>query len=386
MAELPLSGVTIVELCHNVAGPYATAILGELGAEVIKVEKPGTGDYARDWGPPFTKGAATLFHVLNRNKRGLAVNLRDEGERAALIRLIVARADVFIQNLRPGTVAQLGLGPDVLLAQKPELIYCDLGAFGHAGPLKESPGYDPLMQAYGGLMSVTGVEGGEPVRVGTSIVDMGSGMWAAIGILAALNRRHWTGRGGHVATSLFETAVSWMAAHIAGYSANGEVRRRMGSGVTEIVPHQAFPTADGYLMVAAGNDNLFKRLAQALGREELSRDPRFATNSSRVANRRTLVPILEAIFVGAASEEWQRRLEAVGVPAAPIQSVDQVVAAEQTKALGLLQEAPDLGITLVGLPLSFDGARPPYRRAAPVLGEHNSLLEEQANTRERAIR
>ena len=370
----PLSGTTVVEFCHSVAGPYAASILADLGADVIKVESPGKGDYARDWGPPFSHGTSTLFHVLNHNKRGLALDLRDGVTVERLKAFILERADVVIQNMRPGAIDKLGLGAAALRAEKPALIYCDLGAYGRTGPLRERPGYDPLMQAHGGIMSVTGVDGGEPVRVGVSIVDQGAGMWAAMGILAALNRRHVTGEGCHVTTSLFETALGWMAPHIGGYLSGGAMRRPLGSGVTEIVPHQAFPTHDGYIMVAAGNDNLFGALAGALERSELVHDPRFATNSKRVENRRTLVPMLEDIFRTRPSSEWLARLDAAGVPAAPIENVAQVVASAQTAALGMLQKDPTLDLTLTGLPLEFDGARPRYRATAPSLGEHNDIL------------
>jgi len=374
MGGLPLAGITVVEFCHSVAGPYAASILADLGADVIKVEAPGKGDYARDWGPPFAHGTATLFHVLNHNKRGLALDLRDGATCAQLQSFILDHADVVIQNMRPGAIEKLGLGAAALRATKPELIYCDLGAYGRSGPLRERPGYDPLMQAHGGIMSVTGVDGGEPVRVGVSIVDQGAGMWAAMGILAALNRRHVTGEGCHVTTSLFETAIGWMAPHIGGYLSGGAMRRPLGSGVTEIVPHQAFPTTDGHIMVAAGNDNLFGALCGALERTELTRDARFATNSKRVENRRILIPMLEDVFRAKPSATWQTRLDAAGVPAAPIENVAQVVASKQTEALGILQPAPDLDMTLPGLPLEFDGVRPPYRSSAPTLGEHNDLL------------
>jgi crotonobetainyl-CoA:carnitine CoA-transferase CaiB-like acyl-CoA transferase len=199
-------------------------------------------------------------------------------------------------------------------------------------------------------------------------------MWAAMGILAALNRRHTTGEGCHVTTSLFETAIGWMAPHIGGYLSGGAMRRPLGSGVTEIVPHQAFPTSDGHIMVAAGNDNLFGALCGALERMEYVDDARFATNSKRVENRRVLIPMLEDVFRAKPSAEWQSRLDRAGVPAAPIENVAQVVASPQTQALGILQQAPDLDMTLTGLPLEFDGVRPPYRSSAPTLGEHNSLL------------
>ena len=378
MGALPLAGVTVVEFCHSVAGPYAGSILADLGADVVKVESPSKGDYARDWGPPFAHGTSTLFHVLNHNKRGLALDLRDGVTCDRLKAFILESADVVIQNMRPGAIDKLGLGAQALRAEKPALIYCDLGAYGRTGPLRERPGYDPLMQAHGGIMSVTGIEGGEPVRVGVSIVDQGAGMWAAMGILAALNRRHVTGEGCHVSTSLFETAIGWMAPHIGGFLSGGAMRRPLGSGVTEIVPHQAFPTADGYIMVAAGNDNLFRALCGAIERTEFASDERFATNSKRVENRRVLVPMLEDIFRVKPRAAWQARLDAAGVPAAPIENVAQVVASPQTEALGILQQAGDLDMRLVGLPLEFDGVRPPYRHSAPELGEHNSMLSQPA--------
>jgi crotonobetainyl-CoA:carnitine CoA-transferase CaiB-like acyl-CoA transferase len=374
--RLPLAGITVVELCHSVAGPYAGSILADLGADVIKVEAPDKGDYARDWGPPFAHGTSTLFHVLNHNKRGLALDLRDEITCERLKAFILENADVVLQNMRPGAIDRLGLGAAALRAEKPALITCDLGAYGRSGPLRERPGYDPLMQAHGGIMSVTGVAGGEPVRVGVSIVDQGAGMWAALGILAALNRRHATGEGCHVSTSLFETAIGWMAPHIGGYLSGGAMRRPLGSGVTEIVPHQAFATANGYIMVAAGNDNLFRALCDVIGRTDFLKDARFATNSKRVENRQTLVPMLEEIFRARPTAEWLAGLDAAGVPAAPIENVAEVIASPQTKALGILQKAPDLDMTLPGLPLEFDGARPPYRFSAPKLGEHNDLLSD----------
>jgi crotonobetainyl-CoA:carnitine CoA-transferase CaiB-like acyl-CoA transferase len=375
MDGLPLSGTTVVEFCHSVAGPYAGSILADLGADVIKVEAPGKGDYARDWGPPFAHGTATLFHVLNHNKRGLALDLRDNVTAERLKAFILAHADVVLQNMRPGAIDKLGLGAAALRAEKPALITCDLGAYGRTGPLRERPGYDPLMQAHGGIMSVTGIDGGEPVRVGVSIVDQGAGMWAAMGILAALNHRHVTGEGCHVSTSLFETALGWMAPHIGGYLSGGAMRRPLGSGVTEIVPHQAFATADGHIMVAAGNDNLFAALARALERPDLPADARYATNSKRVENRREIIALLQAIFDHAPTADWLTRLDAAGVPAAPIENVAQVVASPQTAALGMLQKDPNLDLTLTGLPLEFDGRRPPYRTSAPKLGEHNDLLD-----------
>jgi crotonobetainyl-CoA:carnitine CoA-transferase CaiB-like acyl-CoA transferase len=371
----PLSGLTVVEIGHSVAAPYAGMILGELGAEVIKVENPKGGDACRGWGPPFTNGTATAFHAFNRAKRGITIDLGDPSEVDKLRALIRDRADVLIHNLKHGTLDRYGLSADALLGEKPDLVYCNLGAFGATGPLRDRPGYDPMMQAYGGLMSLLGEDGRPPVRVGVSIIDIATGMWSVIGILAALQERRRTGRGGVVDTSLYETTLAWMTLPISAYLANGEIPTRHGSGIEQIVPYQAFETADGFMMVAAGNDNLFRRLCAALDRPGLAEDPRFRSNSDRVVNRRSLIPILADVFASAPVAVWVGRLEAAGIPNSPIQSLDQVVADAQTAALGIIQQWPGSPpLSLVGLPLSFDGARPPFAKRAPGLGEDNSEI------------
>jgi crotonobetainyl-CoA:carnitine CoA-transferase CaiB-like acyl-CoA transferase len=371
----PLSGLTVVEIGHSVAAPYAGMILGELGAEVIKVENPKGGDACRGWGPPFTEGTATAFHAFNRAKRGITIDLGDPAEVDKLRALIRDRADVLIHNLKHGTLDRYGLSADALLAEKPDLVYCNLGAFGSTGPLRDRPGYDPMMQAYGGLMSLLGEDGRPPVRVGVSIIDIATGMWSVIGILAALQERRRTGRGGVVDTSLYETTIAWMTLPISAHLANGEIPTRHGSGIEQIVPYQAFETADGFMMVAAGNDNLFRRLCAALDRPGLAEDPRFRTNSHRVVNRHALIPILSDIFAAAPVEEWIGRLDAAGIPNSPIQTLDQVVADAQTAALGIIQHwAGSPSLSLVGLPLSFDGARPPFAKRAPRLGEDNAEI------------
>src|SRR5579863_10525273 len=367
----PLSGLVVVEIGHSIAAPYAGMILGELGAEVIKVENPKGGDACRGWGPPFTEGAATCFHAVNRGKQGITCNLADPRDAARLKALILERADVVIHNLKFGALDKYGLAPTALVAEKPGLVCCSLNAFGAVGPLRERPGYDPMMQAYSGLMSLLGEDGRPPVRVSVSIVDMAAGMWSVIGILAALQERGRTGRGGIVDTSLYETALAWMAIPLAGYLADGEIPARHGSGVDMIVPYQAFAAADGDMMVAAGNDNLFRRLCAALDRPGLAEDPRFRSNQDRVVHRKELVPILADIFVTRKRADWAERLEAAGIPNGPINSLDQVVDDAQTKALGMIQTRPGSALGLVGLPLSFDGVRPPFAKAAPTLGEDN---------------
>ena len=369
----PLSGLTVIEIGHSVAAPYAGMILGELGAEVIKVENPKGGDPCRGWGPPFTEGTATAFHAFNRAKRGVTIDLADPAQVDSLRRLICRRADVLIHNLKYGTLDRYGLSAERLTTEKPSLVWCNVGAFGSTGPLRDRPGYDPMMQAYGGLMSLLGEDGRPPVRVGVSIIDIATGMWSVIAVLAALQERQRTGRGGVVDTSLYETTLGWMTLPISAYLANGEIPRRHGSGIEQIVPYQAFETADGHVMVAAGSDNLFRRLCGAIGRPGLAEEPRFRTNADRVVNRRELVPILSDIFRTAPITVWAERLDAAGIPNSPIQTLDQVVTDPQTAALGIIQQwAGSPALSLVGLPLSFDGARPAFAKTAPRLGEDNA--------------
>ncbi len=370
----PLSGLVVIEIGHSIAAPYAGMILGELGAEVIKVENPKSGDACRGWGPPFLEGAATCFHAVNRAKHGITIDLTDPADAARLRALILERADAVLHNLKLGALDKYGLGGAAMVEAKPSLVWCNLGAFGAVGPLRDKPGYDPMMQAYSGLMSLLGEDGRPPVRVPASIVDMGAGMWSVIGILAALQERGRTGKGGIVETSLYETGLAWMSIYLAGFLANREIPARHGSGVDMIVPYQAFAAADGYMMVAAGNDNLFRRLCAVLDRPGLAEDPRFRSNKDRVAHRQELVPILSEIFASKERAEWAAMLEAAGIPNGPINTLDQVVADAQTEALGIIQRKPGSELGLVGLPLSFDGERPPFTKAAPELGEDNGSV------------
>ncbi len=369
-SALPLAGFVVIELGHSVAAPFAGQILADLGAEVIKVEKPA-GDDARKWGPPFVDGAAATFQALNRNKRSLVLDLRDAGSFAQLTALIDTRADVVLQNMRPGQVEQLGLDAATLRARKPALVYCNLGAFGSVGPLADRPGYDPLMQAFSGIMSVVGEPGGNPVRVGPSIVDMGAGMWAALGVVSLLMRRRATGEGGVVDVSLFETAASWMTMYAAQYLADGRIPGKNGSGQAGIAPYRAYRTSDGDLVVAAGNDGLFRRLSQVVGHPEWATDARFTDNPSRVANSVALYAMLEQCFAGKSSAQWSALLDEAGIPCAPVQDVAGMMRHPQTEALGLLQPVPGSTIALMGLPLRFDGVRPQPRSCSPRLGEMN---------------
>jgi len=369
-SSAPLRGTVVVEIGHSVAAPYAGLVLAQLGAEVIKVEHPDGGDPARQWGQRLQDGASPLFHALNRDKLGAAVDLRNRSARDALLRLIVDRADVLIQNLRPNSIEALGFGAAELAVRKPSLIYCSLSAFGSRGPMASRPGYDALMQAYGGLMSITGEEGRPPVRVGVSIIDIGSGLWSVIGILAALLERARVATGGLVETSLYETALAWMGIPLAEFSAWGADPQRCGSGAPAIVPYEIFATADGSLMVAAGNDSLFNKLCILVERRHWVADERFCTNPARVEHRAALSAELQAIFLTGSTSEWRKRLDACGIPNAPLHKVSEVMSDEQTAALGILEVVPNTNITAVGLPIRFDGMRSRVRGRAPRLGEH----------------
>lgn len=370
-SALPLAGHVVIELGHSVAAPFAGQVLADLGAEVVKIEKPA-GDDARHWGPPFVDGTAATFHSLNRNKRSLVLDLRDPACVAQLTTLIDERADVVLQNMRPGQVEELHLDASTLRARKPALVYCNLGAFGGVGPLAHRPGYDPLMQAFSGIMSVVGEPGGNPVRVGPSIVDMGCGMWAALGIVSLLMRRRATGEGGVVDVSLFETAATWMTMYSAQYLAGGKLPGKNGSGQTGIVPYRAYRTADGDLVVAAGNNDLFRHLCEVLAHPEWAQDARFIDNPTRVQNAAALYALLEPQLAARSNAEWIALLDEAGIPCAPVQDVAGMLGHPQTAALGLLQPVPGSSIPLIGLPLRIDGQRPQPRSSAPKLGEMNA--------------
>jgi crotonobetainyl-CoA:carnitine CoA-transferase CaiB-like acyl-CoA transferase len=368
---LPLSGITVVELGHSVAAPFAGQALGDLGARVVKVENPESGDDARSWGPPFWHGSSATFQSLNRNKQSVTIDLKAPEECARLREFIVAHADVVIQNMRPGLVERFGIDQR-LRAESPRLIYCNLGAFGADGPLRDKPGYDPLMQAFGGIMSITGEEGREPVRVGPSIVDIGAGLWSVIGILAALEKRHRTGEGCTVDTSLFETSLSWMTVPVALQMASGRDPGRSGSEAAMIVPYKAYRAADRFLIIAAGNDALFRRLCQVLERPEWVTDPRFDTNATRVKNREVLNDMLDHLVAQQPASYWLEKLDAAGVPAAPLQKVSEVLAHPQTRALDMVRPVGDGSMSLMSLPLRFDGERLPFRSPPPALGADNA--------------
>jgi crotonobetainyl-CoA:carnitine CoA-transferase CaiB-like acyl-CoA transferase len=374
-ASTPLAGVKVVEIGTSVAAPYAGWVLAALGADVVKVERPDGGDDARQWGRMLADGSSSYYNAFNRDKRGVTVDIKDEADREWLRRYCIEQADVVIQNMRPGLAAKHGLGADELTAANPRLVYCNMGAFGRLGPLAGRPGYDPLMQAFGGIMSVTGEEGRPPIRVGTSIVDMGTGMWSVIGILSALNRRHATGTGCIVDTSLYETALGWMTHHASTVQVTGENPDRQGSGARGMAPYQAYQCEDGWLVVAAPNDRLFTKLSAVLGHREWPADERFSGNQQRYRNLPALNALIEPIIRERAREQWRAALEEAGIPCAPVRTTLEMMDEAQTRALGMLQRLDPARPELMGLPVSFDGDRPAMRNFAPRLGEHNEEVK-----------
>jgi len=372
--DAPLAGLLVVDLTQNVAGPFCTQILGDMGAQIVKVERPGRGDDARAWAPPYWGRESASFMSVNRNKRSLAVDMKAPEGRDILDRL-VRRADIFVQSLRAGAIEELGLGWERARRLNPRLIYCSITAFGTEGPFRDRPGYDPLMQAYGGIMSITGHPGAPPARVPVSLVDMGTGMWAVTGIMAALRERDRTGAGAHVTTALYDTAIAWTTFQMSNYLGSGERPEPQGSGTPMIAPYEAFPARDGWVMIAAGSDALFVKCCAALGVAALAADARFSTNPARVANRPALVEALSAATRALATGDLLARLQKAGVPTAPIQTLDQVAAHPQTEASGMLIAAkhprlPDY--RGIGLPIRWDGERPGVARVPPLLGEHTA--------------
>ena len=368
---LPLDGIRVIEIGHSIAAPYGALVLAELGAEVIKIERPGAGDDARAWGAP-VEGASPTFHAMNRLKRSVTLDLKSDAGRETIHRL-AAMSDVVIQNQKPGLAAKLAFDAETLRALNPRLIYVNIHAFGDRGPLAEKPGYDPLMQAFAGLMSVTGHPGDPSVRIGPSIIDMGTGMWVVIGVLTALLRRATTGHGATVDTALFETALGWMAYFLPIFTATGKAPGKAGSGTVMICPYQIFQCADGELMIAAGNDSLFARLAQVLGAPEWAEDPRFLTNPDRVAHRDVLIALLQGETAKRSVADLSEALEDVGVPHAPVQDTGTVARHPQTLAIDIKRGQPPL--EFFGLPFRLDGRRPDRDAPCPGLGADNDWLE-----------
>ena len=365
-----LSGIRVLELGQVLAGPFAGAVFADLGAEVLKIERTDGGDDARRMGQPFRHGDALTFHIFNRGKQSIALDLKSEAGLAAF-ETLAASADILVHNLRPGVPADMGIDGPSLCARHPRLIYCEISAFGHQGPMRLRPGYEPLIQAFSGLSSTNGGPDDPPIRIGASVCDQGTGMWAVIGALSLLQQRHRTGRGGVVQASLLETALVWNAQRADAYALTGEMPPRHASGHPSMVPYEAFDAADGPLLICCGNDRLFAKLAQELGQPHWSTDPRFATNRARLANKAALFEQLCPLLRAGPRDRWIERFEAVGVPCSPILTVPEVLRQPQVQAMGLSQPVAGDDFALTGLPLSFDGVRPAIRRGAPRLGADN---------------
>ena len=370
-----LDGVRVLDLSQNIAGPQATQVLGDLGAGVIKVEPPG-GDPARKWGPPFWGDDAPLFLAFNRNKRSIVLDLKSDRGRDILDRLIT-QSDVLVQAFRNGVIEELGFGYETVSRKYPKLIYASLTGYGSEGPYANVPGYDPLLQAYSGIMSITGHPDGPPARVGGSVVDIGSGNLLALGILAALRKRDLEGRGSHIECSLLDTSLGWIGYHMMNYVASGDVPRRMGTGLAMIAPYEAFPTRDGHIMICGGNDGIFRRLCEALQMAEVADDPRFEDNPSRVAHTGELREILTLRTQEMTTGEVDRLLKSFRVPCSPIQDIGQVVSDPQVRANRIFEPQPHPripGYRDLKMSVRFDGERPQLRRVPPAIGEHTDEI------------
>ncbi|MFI7700322.1 CaiB/BaiF CoA transferase family protein [Nonomuraea sp. NPDC049480] len=366
-----LSGLLVADFSRVLAGPYATMLLADLGAEVVKVERPGAGDDTRAWGPPYGPGGeATYFLGVNRNKRSIALDLRAGAEAA---RGLAARADVLVENFRPGTMDRLGLGYDALRELNPGLVYCSITGFG-SGPGAALPGYDLIAQAVGGLMSVTGEPDGPGTKAGVALVDVITGLHAGLGILAALRHRDRTGEGQHVEVSLLSSLLSALTNHASAYAAAGVVPRAMGNRHPSIVPYEVFETADRPLVIAAGNDRLFQALCGVLDRQDLAKDARYATNAGRVAARAELVAELNAALRERPADEWFELLTAAGVPCGPIN--DLAAAFALAEDLGLEPAVELGGVGQVANPIRLSATPPAYRLPPPGLGQDEDWVRE----------
>ncbi len=373
---LALDGIRVIDLSRVIAGPWCGALLSDLGADVIKVEDTGTGDESRTWSP-HKDGEAAAYLLFNRNKRGMALDLKAP-EGVEVVKALVRDADVLIENFRTGTMEGFGLGYEVLAAINPRLIYCSISAFGRTGPRKDSPGYEALMQAFSGIMSITGEPDGQPVRAGVSFLDLSTGILCALGVCSALIHRQQTGLGQRVDGSLLETAVSLLAFHAEGYLLSGIVPKALGSSHPSLSPYRNFKCRDGqWIFIAAANDRFWQKLARALSLDALAADPRFAANQQRAKNRGELEAILERVIGERDREELLKLLAEADVPAAPVNTVDQVMSDPQTIERGIVQRVthPRLGeIPVVGMPLKFSRMRPGVRRAAPFRGQHTDEI------------
>jgi crotonobetainyl-CoA:carnitine CoA-transferase CaiB-like acyl-CoA transferase len=380
-----LSGIKVLDLTRILAGPSCTQMLGDLGADVVKIERPGKGDDTRAWGPPYVTdadGANTTesgyYLSANRNKRSMAVDFTtDEG--AELVRTLASKADVVIENFKVGGLKKYGLDYDTLSAINPRLIYCSITGFGQTGPNASRAGYDAMIQGYAGIMSLTGAPEGEPYKVGVAIVDVMCGMHAITGVLAALHHRHMSGKGQYIDVALADSQVSWLVNQGANYLLNGQVPARYGNAHPNIVPYQVFAVSDGHIIASVGNDQQFARFADVLGLAELADDPRFATNPARVEHRDILIPILTETIALREKAELLDAMEKQGVPGGPVHTLDEVFTSDQVAARDMIVRMPydlagDGEVRLIGNPIKMSDTPVTYRHAPPRCGEHNEAI------------
>ena len=381
MAEAPLKGLRVIELARILAGPWAGQTLSDLGAEVIKIEKPGAGDDTRSWGPPFVEGAggeslgAAYYHACNRGKRSVAVDIATPEGQAA-VRDLVRDADVLIENFKVGGLARYGLDYETLSAINPRLVYCSITGFGQTGPYARRAGYDLMVQGLGGIMDLTGEAEGEPQRVGVALVDLFTGVYSVVAIQAALAERERSGLGQHIDMALLDTQVAILSNHALSYLVTGKAPRRHGNAHPSIVPYQSFACADGHLILAVGNDGQFRKAMAAIDRPDLESDPRFATNAGRVEHRADLIPAIAVRLAELPRDELLARFEAAGVPAGPINTVAQVFADPQVKQRGMQLSFDFDGVTLPGVrtPIRFSRSPLVLERPAPKLGQDTTEI------------
>ncbi|PMS34903.1 crotonobetainyl-CoA:carnitine CoA-transferase CaiB-like acyl-CoA transferase [Trinickia symbiotica] len=380
-----LAGVRVLDLSRVLAGPWAGQLLADLGADVVKVERPGAGDDTRAWGPPWlndpegqSTGESAYYLSANRNKRSATIDLASpEGQ--SLVRQLASKADVLLENFKLGGLSQYGLDYTSLKAINPRLVYCSITGFGQTGPYSSRAGYDFLIQGMGGLMSLTGrpdgMEGAGPLKVGVALTDIMTGLYATVAVLAALKRREQSGEGQHIDLALLDVQIACLANQAANYLVSGVAPRRMGNAHPNIVPYQEFPTADGYMIVAVGNDSQFASLCKTLGKPEWSGDERFATNPQRVKYRSELIALIHAITVRRTTDEWVAAMEGAGVPCGPINTLDKVFSDPHVQARGMRIEMPHplaKQVPLVANPIRLSESPVQYRHAPPTLGEHTS--------------
>ncbi len=367
-----LEGIKVLDLSRALAGPYCTMMLADMGAEVIKLEMPGKGDDSRSWGPPFVEGESAYFMSINRNKKSITLNMKNEQSKEIVTKLI-KQADVLVENFRPGAMDRLGFGYDAVKEMNPGIIYSSISGFGQDGPYRMLPGFDQVLQGMGGLMSITGEPGGPPIKVGVAIADIAGGMFAAFGIVTALFNREKTGKGQMVDVSLLDSQVAWLTYRAGAYFASGEVPQPVGSGHPVIVPYQAFKAKDVYINIAVGNDQLWEKFCKAVGLESVMDDPKFATNAKRVENREEIVKIVGDLIVTKEGQEWLNILEEAGVPCGPIYSVDKIFSDPQVLHRQMMKELDHTKVGKVkvtGIPVKLSETPGEVKTPPPYLGEH----------------